>query len=89
MRVDRVVDSESLAVALDGVKKSDDRSLLNWDKSSKMTKKQSPNLLGFNETEYIAKGHKDRDAYKLNAFNQAESDKLKSDRAIPDTRNYR
>ena len=49
----------------------------------------SPNLVDFNETQYILSSHKNSDAYKLNAFNQAESDKLPSDRAIPDTRNYK
>lgn len=72
-----------------GSKKSEDRALLNWDKNNnKQPKKHSPNLEGFNETYYIATGHKDTDSYKLNAFNQAESDKLKSGRKIPDTRNY-
>lgn len=73
---------------VDAVKKVDDRSLLNWDKVSKQPKISSPNLEGFNATEYIATGHKDSDSYKLNAFNQLESDKLSSDRAVPDTRNY-
>ncbi len=49
----------------------------------------SPNLEGFNETAYILGSPKDSDTYKLNAFNQAESDKIASDRSIPDTRNYR
>lgn len=70
-------------------KKSDDRVLLNWEKNSKMAKNKSPNLEGFNATNYIATGHKDTDSYKLNAFNQAESDKLLSDRTVPDTRNYK
>lgn len=84
----RVAASESVLIVGDAVKKSDDRSLLNWDKNSKLPKKHSPNLEGFNETEYIVTGHRDGDSYKLNAFNQLESDKLKSDRAVPDTRNH-
>ncbi|CAI8012813.1 Polypeptide N-acetylgalactosaminyltransferase 2 [Geodia barretti] len=52
-------------------------------------KKVSPNLIGFNETKYLRSSHKNSDAYKLNAFNQVESDKLHSDRLIPDTRNYK
>ncbi len=72
------------------VKKSDDRALLNWDsKVSKMAKGMLPNLEGFNQTDYIRTGHRDSNSYKLNAFNQEESDKLPSDRSIPDTRNYR
>ena len=51
--------------------------------------KRSPNLEGFNESLYIGLARKDKDSYKLNAFNQAESDKLRSDRAIPDSRHYR
>ena len=49
-------------------------------------KSVSPNLEGFNETAYVTGSLHDRDAYKLNAFNQEESDKLPSDRSIPDTR---
>ena len=50
---------------------------------------KSPNLAGFNETAYILGSIKDaKDAYKYNAFNQEESDKLLSDRTVPDTRNY-
>lgn len=71
------------------IKKTDDRALLNWGpKASKTLKGRSPNLAGFNDTEYISKGHRDKDSYKLNAFNQEESDKLPSDRGVPDTRNY-
>ena len=73
----------------DGVKKSEDRSLLNWEKGGKISKRRSPNLEGFNETAYITTSHRDSDSYKLNAFNQEESDKLASDRTVPDTRNYR
>lgn len=51
--------------------------------------KISPNLVDFNETKYLQSSHKNADAYKLNAFNQIESDKLHSDRHIPDTRNYK
>ncbi len=50
---------------------------------------RSPNLEGFNETEYIKSARKDKDSYRLNAFNQAESDKLHSDRSIPDSRHHR
>ena len=47
----------------------------------------SPNLLGFNETAYIlGDGRDSRDVYKRNGFNQVESDKLPSDRSVPDTR---
>ena len=72
------------------IKKYDDRSLLNWGArdAGMIPKGRSPNLEGFNETLYISTGHKDKDSYKLNAFNQAESDRLESDRRIPDTRNY-
>ena len=52
-------------------------------------KKVSPNLIGFNETKYLQSSHKNSDAYKLNAFNQVESDRLHSDRLVPDTRNYK
>lgn len=64
------------------IKKSDDRVLLNWGPG------RSPNLEGFNETEYIRLGHRVTDTYKLNAFNQEESDRLASGRSIPDTRNH-
>lgn len=50
---------------------------------------KSPNLQGFNETAYILGDMRDRvDAYKYNAFNQEESDKVASDRSVPDTRHY-
>lgn len=49
----------------------------------------SPNLEGFNETEYILAVKRDADSYKHNAFNQEASDKLRSDRSLPDTRHYR
>lgn len=50
---------------------------------------KSPNLAGFNESAYILGSIKDgKDAYRYNAFNQEESDKLPSDRTVPDTRNY-
>ena len=49
--------------------------------------KRSPNLVGFNETLYLLTASRDADAYKKNAFNQEESDKLPSDRSIPDSRN--
>lgn len=52
-------------------------------------KKYSPNLEGFNETAYIYGVQQDVDTYKRNAFNQEASDKLHSDRPIPDTRHYR
>lgn len=42
--------------------------------------------MGFNETRYIFTEPKDKDSYKKNAFNIAASDKLTSDRKIPDTR---
>lgn len=52
--------------------------------------KQNPNTLRFNETVYILGSSRDNtDAYKKNAFNQAESDKLPSNRKIPDTRHSR
>lgn len=79
------------AVVAAAFMKSEDRALLNWGpKGSKVLKGQSrsPNLEGFNETEYIQTGHRDSDSYKLNAFNQEESDRLPSDRSVPDTRNY-
>ncbi|XP_064404041.1 polypeptide N-acetylgalactosaminyltransferase 2-like [Halichondria panicea] len=46
----------------------------------------SPNLVGFNETHYMLTAPRDHDAYKKNAFNQEESDKLASNRAVPDSR---
>ena len=50
---------------------------------------KSPNLQGFNETAYILGDMRDRvDAYKYNAFNQEESDKVASDRSVPGTRHY-
>lgn len=52
-------------------------------------KGRSPNLEGFNETAYIHGVQRDPDAYRRNAFNQEESDKLHSDRSVPDTRHYR
>lgn len=83
------VQNADSAVGGAGVK-SDDRSLLNWgDKANKITKVRSPNLEGFNETDYIAKARHDTDAYKLNGFNQEASDKLNSDRTVPDTRNHK
>ena len=65
--------------------KNYDQSLINWDKNSP---RKSPNLEGFNDTAYIITGRRDKDSYKLNSFNQEESDKLHSDRTIPDTRHY-
>ena len=56
---------------------------------SENKKRNSPNLEGFNETSYIYAVRQDPDAYKRNAFNQEASDKLPSDRSIPDTRHYR
>lgn len=56
--------------------------------TKQMKRKKSPNLEGFNETEYVLTSRRDQDSYKLNAFNQAESDRLASDRSIPDTRHY-
>ena len=53
----------------------------------KNEKNRSPNLVGFNETLYLLTAPRDADAYKKNAFNQEESDKLPSDRLIPDSRN--
>ena len=51
---------------------------------------QNPNTMQFNETAYILTSSKaSNDAYKKNAFNQVESDKLPSNRKIPDTRHSR
>ena len=58
------------------------------DQNEKKIRK-SPNLEGFNETGYIYEVQRDPDTYKRNAFNQEESDKLHSDRSIPDTRHYK
>ncbi|XP_041988565.1 polypeptide N-acetylgalactosaminyltransferase 2-like [Aricia agestis] len=41
----------------------------------------------FDEAGYVAGGAKDNDPYVRNRFNQAASDNLPSNRAIPDTRN--
>lgn len=41
----------------------------------------------FDEAAYVAGGAKDIDPYVRNRFNQAASDALPSNRAIPDTRN--
>lgn len=41
----------------------------------------------FDEGGYVAGGLKDSDPYIRNRFNQAASDNLPSNRAIPDTRN--
>eukprot|EP00731_Ephydatia_muelleri_P028154 Em0019g1027a len=47
----------------------------------------SPNLDGFNEAAYINGSSRDKnDPYRRNSFNQVESDRLRSDRAIPDSR---
>ena len=47
----------------------------------------SPNLDGFNEAAYISGSSVDKnDPYRKNSFNQMESDGLKSDRTIPDSR---
>ena len=52
--------------------------------------KQNPNTMRFNETAYILGSARDSDdAYKMNAFNQVESDKLPSNRKVPDTRHSR
>ena len=52
--------------------------------------KQNPNVLRFNESAYILGSSRDSaDAYKKNAFNQVESDKLLSNRKVPDTRHSR
>ena len=52
--------------------------------------KQNPNMLRFNESAYILESSRDSaDAYKKNAFNQVESDKLPSNRKVPDTRHSR
>ena len=67
---------QDIAVVDDGPKKEQPKQI-------------SPNLIDFNETKYLVSSHKNADAYKLNAFNQVESDKLHSDRLIPDTRNYK
>ena len=82
------VDGENSQVE-DPVNRVDDRALLNWKHDSEGVKHKSPNLEGFNETLYISSAHKDQDSYKLNAFNQEESDKLRSDRAVPDSRNHK
>ena len=58
------------------------------DQSGK-NKKNSPNLEGFNETAYVFAVKRDSDSYKRNAFNQEASDKLQSDRSLPDTRHYK
>jgi len=47
---------------------------------------KSPNLVDFNETQYMLTAARDKDAYKRNAFNQEVSDKLASDRPLPDSR---
>lgn len=59
---------------------------LNSHDNKPTAKKRSPNLEGFNETHYLLTAPRDSDAYKKNAFNQEASDKLPSDRAIPDSR---
>lgn len=41
----------------------------------------------FDEAGYVAGGSKDNDPYVRNRFNQAASDNLPSNRAVPDTRN--
>lgn len=41
----------------------------------------------FDEAGYVTAGSKDLDPYVKNRFNQAASDALPSNRAIPDTRN--
>lgn len=41
----------------------------------------------FDEGGYVAGGAKDSDPYVRNRFNQAASDSLPSNRAVPDTRN--
>lgn len=41
----------------------------------------------FDEAGYVAGGAKDNDPYVRNRFNQAASDNLPSNRAVPDTRN--
>lgn len=41
----------------------------------------------FDEGGYVAGGTKDLDPYVKNRFNQAASDNLPSNRAVPDTRN--
>lgn len=47
----------------------------------------SPNLDGFNEATYINGSSRDKnDPYRKNSFNQLESDHLRSDRTIPDSR---
>ena len=82
-RISKVDKNESIK------SKSDvDRSKHQQDQSGK-NKRNSPNLEGFNETAYVFAVKRDSDSYKRNAFNQEASDKLQSDRSLPDTRHYK
>lgn len=51
------------------------------------SEQSTTNKAYFNEAGYVGAGNRDPDPYVRNRFNQAASDALSSNRAIPDTRN--